>query len=217
MAIIYVDESGDLGWTFTAPYRAGGSSRYLTISALLVENAQKHHPKRVIRALYERMGVKPATEIKWVDIKEGDRVWIAGEIYKLKRKLGDEMKLFSMTVNKQNVMPHIRSDSNKLYNYMLNLLLCKEMAKHGLIHLIPDQRSVKVASGNSMHDYLQTQLWFEQECQTTLTTNPMDSKSCLGLQFADIIAGMVQSSFEDGNRAYIDALNNSVQIKRLYF
>jgi hypothetical protein len=76
---------------------------------------------------------------------------------------------------------------------------------------------VKVASGNSMHDYLQTQLWFEQECQTTLTTNPMDSKSCLGLQFADIIAGMVQSSFEDGNRAYIDALNNSVQIKRLYF
>jgi hypothetical protein len=33
---IYLDESGDLGWKFDGPYLGGGSSRYLTITALCV-------------------------------------------------------------------------------------------------------------------------------------------------------------------------------------
>lgn len=33
---VYLDESGDLGWKFDAPYRSGGSSRYLTIAAIAV-------------------------------------------------------------------------------------------------------------------------------------------------------------------------------------
>jgi len=32
---IFVDESGDLGWQFNDPYRAGGSSRYLTLACLI--------------------------------------------------------------------------------------------------------------------------------------------------------------------------------------
>jgi uncharacterized protein DUF3800 len=53
-SIIYLDESGDLGWNFTAPYRYGGSSRYLTIAALCVPSGKKHIPKRAIRELYDK-------------------------------------------------------------------------------------------------------------------------------------------------------------------
>lgn len=35
--IIYLDESGDLGFNFSAPFRTGGSSRFLTIGALSVD------------------------------------------------------------------------------------------------------------------------------------------------------------------------------------
>ncbi|WMN84132.1 DUF3800 domain-containing protein [Vibrio parahaemolyticus] len=38
---IYLDESGDLGWTFDSPYRRGGSSRYLTIASLIVSPEKK--------------------------------------------------------------------------------------------------------------------------------------------------------------------------------
>ena len=40
---VYLDESGDLGWKFDAPYRCGGSSRYLTISAIIFCSYVERH------------------------------------------------------------------------------------------------------------------------------------------------------------------------------
>lgn len=217
MAIIYVDESGDLGWSFAAPYRKGGSSRYLTVAAALVASDVKHHPKRLIKSLYLRLGVSPKEEIKWAEVADKDRVWLAGEIAKLKGALGGDLKLLSMTVKKERVLPHIRTDANKLYNYMMNLLLTDEMARHPVVVLIPDQRSVKVASGNSMHDYLQTQLWFEKNAATQLTTTPLDSKKCAGLQFADMLAGIVQSHFEDQKSICANVLTGHMHMRKLFF
>ncbi len=88
MAIIYVDESGDLGWSFDAPYRHGGSSRYLTIAATLVSSEMKHHPKRLIKSLYSRLKTPAGAEVKWSGIGEPDRLWLAGEMAALKTKLG---------------------------------------------------------------------------------------------------------------------------------
>lgn len=50
---LYIDESGDLGFTFDKPYRIGGSSRYLTIAFLLVPKELSHLPKRVVKKLYK--------------------------------------------------------------------------------------------------------------------------------------------------------------------
>jgi len=54
--LIYLDESGDLGWNFSAPFRNGGSSRFLTIAALCVPTPKKHLPKRVVKKLYQKFG-----------------------------------------------------------------------------------------------------------------------------------------------------------------
>jgi hypothetical protein len=67
--IIYLDESGDLGWKFDAPYRSGGSSRYLTIGAVCVPPEKKHLPKRVVKKLYKRFGWSSKEEIKWSDMR----------------------------------------------------------------------------------------------------------------------------------------------------
>jgi hypothetical protein len=217
MTVIYVDESGDLGWAFNAPYRQGGSSRYLTIAATLISNEMKHHPKRLIKSLYKRLKTPADHEIKWAYLQTADRLWFAEEISALKKKLGQDLILMSMTVQKEKVLPYIRSDSNKLYNYMMNLLLVKEMAKHPVVSLIPDQRSVKVSSGHSMHDYLQTQLWFDLNAATQLKTTPLDSSKCAGLQFSDMLAGMVQSHFEDRKSECIHRLSGHVKMHRLYF
>lgn len=44
-AIIYLDESGDTGWKFELPYRNGGSSRYLTIAALIAPSEKRIPPQ----------------------------------------------------------------------------------------------------------------------------------------------------------------------------
>ena len=65
LKFIYVDESGDLGWNFSAPYRRGGSSRYLTVAAFCVPSSKKHIPKRAVRNLYEKFHWPTSVEKKW--------------------------------------------------------------------------------------------------------------------------------------------------------
>lgn len=45
---IFLDESGDLGWTFNKPNRAGGSSRFITIAGIVIDEAHSKYLKRHI-------------------------------------------------------------------------------------------------------------------------------------------------------------------------
>lgn len=213
---IYIDESGDLGWTFSAPYRQGGSSRYLTIAALVSPIEKKHLPDRVIRSLYNDRKWSTTKEKKWADMSIGARDDFVARAVKLRDQHPD-IGYFAMVVNKQNVAEHIKKDPNLLYNYMIKLLLVKEMAKHLDVLMVPDPRSIKLESGNSMHDYLQTNLWFTEGVATALTTKPQDSKKSLSLQFADMLSGVVQSHFEDGKADHLNGLAGSICLKRLFF
>lgn len=91
------------------------------------------------------------------------------------------------------------------------------MAKHDLVTLIPDPRSIKVQSGNSLYDYLQVELWFTMRVATHLVTLPQDSQHCLGIQFADMVAGLVQAHYEDGEHSDFAMVSPRVELARLYF
>lgn len=79
-----------------------------------------------------------------------------------------DIHLHAIVVDKQKVQAHIRSDSNKLYNYMIGLSLLDRMSQYSSVTMIPDPRSIKVKSGNSLHDYLLTRLWFDKQTTTLL-------------------------------------------------
>lgn len=213
---IYLDESGDLGWKFDAPYRKGGSSRHITISTLTVPDNKKHLPKRLIKKLYEKYKWDPKIEIKWSDMSVPQREEFAKRAVKLFND-HDDISYHAITVKKENVLDHIRNDENKLYNYMIKLLLLDEMAKYDEVVFVPDPRSIKVESGNSLHDYLQTCLWFEKNVSTKLYTKPQDSASNRNIQYADMLSGVVQGNYEDRKRNAWDILNGSLTSKRLYF
>jgi hypothetical protein len=125
--------------------------------------------------------------------------------------------LHGIVVQKVNVMEHIRKDSNKLYNYMIRLSLLDRMAGHDVVTMVPDPRSIKVASGNSLHDYLQTELWFTKKATTNLVTYNCDSKDSLGVQFADMLAGLVQSRYEDNESSDFQILAPRISLCRLFF
>lgn len=215
-AVIYLDESGDLGWKFDAPYRQGGSSRFLTIAALIAPSDKTQHPKRIIKGLYERRKWKPGTEKKWSDMSTAAKLDFAEEAVKL-RNVHKNIKYLMITVRKENVCQHIRNDPNKLYNYMIKIMLIDEMATYDRVTLVPDPRTIKVASGNSLHDYLQTELWLEKKAATVLNTNPQDSIKCLGLQFTDMLSGAVREHYEDGNSAPLNVLRPAIHERHLFF
>ena len=195
-AHIFLDEKGDLGFTFTAPYRKGGSSRYLTMGALVIPSEKSHLPARVIKKLYKSQGWT-ALETKWTVMNAASRKAFCERAVKFHKEHGAEY--YAITVRKEKVLPHIQSDANKLYNYMVKCLLLDKMATYDAVQLIPDPRSIKVKSGNSMHDYLQTLLYFDKGVKTKLTTNALDSEGCKGLHFADMLTGAVGCHHEDGD------------------
>lgn len=215
-AIIYIDESGDLGWNIAAPVGNGGSSRHLTISALYVPWAKKHIPKRFIKDLYDHFSWKHSEEKKWSEMTQSERQGFAQAIPALCGAHQD-IHLRSITVRKVNVEAHIRQDPNKLYNYMIRLLLLDCMAAEDRVTLIPDPRSIKVKSGNSLHDYLQTELWFTKKVRTILETRPQDSQFCMGIQFADMLAGLVQQRWETGYIENIRCCAANLKMKSLFF
>jgi hypothetical protein len=215
-AIVYLDESGDLGWNFNAPYRNGGSSRYLTIGAVVVPTEKDHLQSRVIRDLYIDRKWSSTKEKKWADMSPAAKLDFAARAKKLKLANAD-VKLLTMTTQKERVLPHIRSDGNKLYNYMIRLLLLKEMKNFEHVTLVPDPRTIKVESGNSLHDYLQTELWFTENAATVLSTKPTDSEQSLGLQFTDMLCGAVCRHFEDNESAPFNLIRPHSTTKRLFF
>jgi hypothetical protein len=155
-------------------------------------------------------------ERKWTDVSEPSRLHFCRQAARLANR-HPGVTFHAIVVYKPNVAAHIRSDANKLYNYMLKLLLVDEMRAQDRVQFVPDNRSVKVESGNSLHDYLQTTLWFEAGARTELVTTSTDSKQCLGLQFADFMAGAVGASFEHGKSQYLATEGVDVRIHRLYF
>ena len=215
-AHIYLDESGDLGWQLEKPHNRGESSQYLVIAALVVPPQKDHLPERRLRHLYKSRHWQTANEKKWARMSPAARSAFAATAAGIARDHPD-IGFRAIVVQKRNVMDHIRTDPNKLYNYTTRLLLLEEMAQHDTIHFVPDPRSMRVESGRSLHDYLQTELWFTQGASTRLHTNPVDSKHCLNLQFTDMLAGAVQSHFEHGQDVYLAPLSAFIKVSKLYF
>jgi hypothetical protein len=185
---IFVDESGDLGWQFDNPYRAGGSSRYLTVACLIVPPQHYRRPKKVITRLYKKYGW--ASEKKAAEASELQKELFCKNALDLLTAF-PEIKLDVITVNKINVQGHIQQDPNKLYNYMLGLVVFDYVTKEGNFDLITDERSIRVKSQNSLKDYLQVKLWFDIGCQTVVNHQPTDSSTNYTVQFADWIAHCV--------------------------
>lgn len=218
LAVIYLDESGDLGWSFGSPYRHGGSSRYLTIASIITSKNNKTHffPKRLIKKLYQKYNWDPKCEMKWSDMSVKHKIYFAKKIKGMVHS-HKSIKLKAITVYKPKVEKHIRNDPNKLYNFMIKFLLIDEMSQYSNVIFHPDPRSIKVESGNSLHDYLQISLWFEKNVSTTLTTIPHDSLKNKGVQFADMLAGIVQQHFEDNRSKPFEEIKDVINIKKLYF
>jgi len=154
----YLDESGDLGWTLDAPFRHGGSSRFLTIGIMTVPKDRAHVPKRLVKNLYRHTGCPAGQELKAAHLNAAQREWFANKIATLCER-EQTVKLMSITVRKENVQWHLRDDPNKLYNFMIRLSLLEHISAFPAVEFVPDKRTIKVASGNSLADYLQIYLW----------------------------------------------------------
>ncbi len=169
-----------------------------------------------MRDLYSHFGWAPATEKKWARMTPEERLAFAELAKSLHKKLDGDISYLSITARKERVRENIRKDANKLYNWMIGKLILGEIAPYERVAFMPDQRSLKVQSGNSLHDYLQTVLWMDMDSLCTITTRPCDSAKNLNVQFADMLSGLVQGHYEDRKSDPILALRPCIKNHELF-
>lgn len=213
---MFLDESGDLGWTLDKPYRAGGSSRFLTIAGICCEENRQHIPARTVRQLYSDCGWNPKLEKKWTHMDAAERTAFA-HLAKAMLEANPDITAHAIVVNKSKVMGHIRVDPNKLYNYAIGCCMLEHLSRFEAVTLVPDPRSVKVASGNALPDYLQMKLAFDLSVPTRVVARPRDSKQSLQIQFVDMLAGLVQARYEDAQGGDLGVVENQLRLQRMYF
>lgn len=213
---VYLDESGDLGWNFTKPYRIGGSSRFLTIAFIICPPEKKHLLKRIVKKTYERTNTPTKKELKGSSLTQQQKKNVAQLIDKLLAKHSD-IQIGAITVKKENVCEHIKEDANKLYNYMIRLIVLDKISNYPYVNVIRDNRSIKVKSGNCLIDYLQTTLWFDLSSKTKVVDIPSDSKKVDYLILADWINNIVWGYYEDNNTEAYSILKTRIFEKRLFF
>jgi len=213
---LYLDESGDLGWTLDKPYQSGGSSRYLTIATLIIPKSHSHLPKRIVKKIYNYRNQKTDIEIKGKDLSNKEKEYLIKRTTALFIKQ-PSIHLSIITVKKKNVQAHIRSDANKLYNYMVNFATLDNIKSCPVVNFIPDPRAIKIASGNSLIDYLQIKLWFELNVSTTLIYSPMESHSNLNIQFTDFMCHIVWKRYEYNEYKFYSKLKPYILEKHLFF
>ena len=213
---VYLDESGDLGWSFDKSYREGGSSRYLTIASLIIPKTLSDLPKRIIKKTYKARKRSTDVELKGKDLSKKETSKFIDRVIRLLIK-EPSITISIITVKKENVQPHIRADANKLYNYMVNFAILQEIKECPMVDFIPDPRTIKIPSGNSLVDYLKTKLWFELNSATIIKHIPSESRRNLNLQFADFIAHIVWSRYENNEYDLYKILRPFISEKHLFF
>lgn len=213
---VYLDESGDLGWTLNKPYRHGGSSRFLTIAFAVCPPEKKHLLRRLVVDVYKKKKYDPKIELKGSSLSVEDKVFFAEKVRSLV-SMHPDIKIGYITVNKSKVKMHIRNDANKLYNYMIRLSVLPLVKNEPVVNLIRDNKTIKVQSGNSLIDYLQTVLWFDLASSTRITDIPSDSKQVKNLIFIDWINNIVWGKYEDGNNQPYEILKSIMTSRKLFF
>ncbi|OHV12988.1 hypothetical protein BH688_03015 [Kushneria phosphatilytica] len=126
----------------------------------------------------------------------------------------------SIVVAKQGVYDHLRDDESLIYNYFIKSLLIDKIRAFRKVTLIPDPRGIAPNSGRPLDHYLQGVLFengIETGQRTELGVKQIDSQAEMGLQFADMLAGAIQSHYEDANSDCYRILKPYMACHEYYF
>lgn len=210
---IYLDESGDLGWTFDKPNQDGGSSRFITICGVVIAAEHEKHINRYIKEVYRKYNLNAKIEKKGANFSDEDATYISRNLNAIYTK-APSFKIISITAKKEKVYESLRRDCNIFYNYMLGVLLPDTMRTCTGVELIIDKRTIKVKSGNSFEDYIKTKCWGELNLSVGINCTYDSSDQNEGIWLADWFANWIWRHHENKRS---DAYAEIAKLNRTFF
>lgn len=216
----FLDESGDLGWSLDKPFGKGGSSQHLTIATISIDEDSHKHIGRFMKGVKKKYGFSPKKEMKWTDLNDHQRLDFSEKAAELINKY-DGLQCHAIVVAKRGVNLRLRNDKNLLYNYLIRMSLLDEIVKYPSVTLIPDPQGIAPNTGAPLHIYIQ-HMAYEHAASvggdvTMVGFKQLDSSASFGIQFADMLAGIIQQKYEGVSEEYFNHFSEITQIKKFFF
>lgn len=194
--IIYLDESGDLGFS-------PGSSNYFVITFIATKD--KTPLKRAVRKVKNKYQLPYSFELK------GNTTPPKIKEELLKRIASLDIDISTIVMNKAKVTPRLRQDTNILYNYVLGLIVVPYICKQSLVTIVVDRRVVSVTSGFKLDEYLAYKVWYENLAEVLMQIQHEDSKWTLSLQAADVVCNSIFRKYESGDERFYNLIRGKIK------
>lgn len=202
--VIFLDESGDLGWSFDKPRRQGGSSRFMTIAGIEIEKNKIKHLCRFVHALHLKYNLGVGIEVKGLKFSDDLAARILKDIQIFFLEI-PSLKVMSITADKQKTPNALRRDKNVFYNYISSALLTDILNGHNDGEVIFDDRTIRRGSRNSLEDCLKSKCWGELGLTASISCRYEDSKKNPGIWVADWLANFIWRHYENNLHEAYDA------------
>lgn len=214
MLYLYLDESGDLGFDFVNKK----PSKFFTICILMIHEAgdRKRIVKMIERTLRRKLNPKNKRSRQVQEIKGSETTLsIKNYFYRNIRKVPFE--IYSITLNKKRVYPHLIEDKSRVYNWIARMLLDKmdlSGADH-YIELILDKSKSKpeIAEFNK---YILWQLEGKIDPKVPLKISHLDSCVDKCLNAVDLFAWGLFRKYERRDESWSGVYQEKVKVDMLY-
>lgn len=205
---LYFDESGNLGV----------DGRYFVIACILTEKPKELENKMDKILLHIKKNYK---NLQWngYELKANScKPWIKENIYK--GIVEKDIQIAYVVADKLWIEDRLKQDKNCLYNYLLSIMLdnFKSVFRNNKVHLILDNKSIKVKSINSFEDYIRIHVNYRLRLNSEISVQYMDSssKKAYNIQAVDYIANAVYGKYEYSYSTYYDLIKNKICCEELF-
>lgn len=198
---MYLDESGDLG-------NKEGCSRYIVISALIVENPAPL--KRIIKNMRRnkfKKELKVFSELKANTLKKETIRYALQQLNTIKNA-----QVFHMILDKKKILSNfLKKDKHKCYNFVAGKLARNILLEGVDVEIRIDRSKGKQVLQEDFNQYFEKCLREKSQIYR-VTIQHSYSHSWPGLQFADLVAWAAFQKVEHNNPEFVDILQISQEV-----
>lgn len=208
MAHIFLDESGDLGFSKK-------SSRWFVLTIVLTSNHRRI--EKCVKKVHKKL------KKKYKKIREL-HAYHANSVTK-KRVLRflaetNDLKVLCIVLNKKKVYVDLRKQKNYLYNYTANILLDRLHNKNSLdskekIEIVIDQRETNKFLKSNFENYLKNNLAKKGNSNFDIKIKPSHAEKCL--QAVDFISWAIFRKYERGDYEYYEIIKEKIIEENLLY
>ena len=202
------DESGNMGI----------SGRYFVISCIDTKQAKALH--NIMKRKLKQAGDK-FPELKTLhahEIKAKD-AYPCVKHHLLECVVSKNISISYIVVDLQHTEERLLRDKNILYNFASKILISKLITKDDegtTVNIIFDNKTTKIASKNSLREYIIAHLVYEEGLDVNINFEYKDSDAgdAFIIQAADYVANALYCKYEYDNNTYSNILSSKINIKQ---